>query len=57
MPLSFRKMAVTWVVFAAVLAGGSATNVQTTAAMTSKDAIEAFGGTAATAKAFQSGGR
>jgi len=39
------------------MAGGSVTNVQTTVAMTSKDAIEAFGGAAAAAKAFKSAGR
>jgi hypothetical protein len=51
--LSFRKMAVTGVVFAAVMAGASVTNVQSTVAMTSKDTIEAFGGAAAAAKGIQ----
>ncbi len=39
------------------MAGGSVTNVQTIVAMTSKDAMEAFGGAAAIAKSFKSAGK
>jgi uncharacterized protein with GYD domain len=39
------------------MAGGSVSNVQTTVAMTSKQAIEAFSGAAAVAKSFKSAGK
>jgi uncharacterized protein with GYD domain len=39
------------------MAGGSVTNVQTTVAMTSKEAMEAFSGAAEVAKSFKSAGK
>ena len=39
------------------MAGGSVSNVQTTVAMTSKEAMEAFTGAAAVAKSFKSAGK
>jgi hypothetical protein len=39
------------------MAGGSVSHVQTTVAMTSKQAIEAFSGAAAAAKSFKSAGK
>ena len=39
------------------MAGGSVSNVQTTVAMTSKQAMEAFRGAAAVAASFKSAGR
>jgi hypothetical protein len=39
------------------LAGGSASNVQTTVAMSSKEAMEAFSGAAKVAKSFKSAGK
>ena len=39
------------------MAGGSVCNVQTTVAMTSKQAMEAFGEAAAAAKSFKSAGK
>jgi len=39
------------------MAGGSVSNVQTTVAMTSKEAMEAFSGAAAVAKSFKSAGK
>jgi uncharacterized protein with GYD domain len=39
------------------MAGGSVSNVQTTVAMTSKQAMEAFSAAAAVAKSFKSAGR
>ena len=39
------------------MAGGSVTNVQTTVAMTSRQAIEAFKGAAGVAKSFKNAGK
>jgi hypothetical protein len=39
------------------MAGGGVSNAQTTVAMTSKPAIEAFSGTAAAAESFKSAGK
>jgi uncharacterized protein with GYD domain len=39
------------------MAGGSVSNVQTTVAMTSKQAMEAFSGAAAAAQSFKSAGK
>jgi uncharacterized protein with GYD domain len=39
------------------MAGGSVSNVQTTVAMTSKEAMEAFSGAATVAKSFKSAGK
>jgi uncharacterized protein with GYD domain len=39
------------------MAGGSVSNVQTTVAMTSKEAMEAFSGAAAVAQSFKSAGK
>jgi uncharacterized protein with GYD domain len=50
-----EKAAAAAILFA--MAGGSVCNVQTTVAMTSKEAMEAFSGAATVANSFKSAGR